>query len=119
MQRQAYVLQIEGDTHSPSTVATIGGRNSRPSGIGDVTWSWQDDNGKTHRYELKDVYYFTQSPVNILSVTTFAKHLNDEEGTGIDTKASYSCRCIGITTSTVVDLYTQIQTYLKCPSMVW
>jgi hypothetical protein len=76
---------------TPSTVATIGGRNNHPSGIGDVTWSWEDDNGKTHCYELKDVYYFPQSPVNILSVTTFAtKHLNDEEGTGIDTKASYS-----------------------------
>jgi hypothetical protein len=56
----------------------------------ELLWSWQDDDGKTHRYEFKDVYYFPQSPVNILSVTRFAKFLNDEEGTGIDTKASYS-----------------------------
>jgi hypothetical protein len=72
------------------TVATIGGKNSRPSGIGTVKWSWLDDAGQTHKYELQDVYYFPQSPVNILSVTEFAKFLNDGEGTGIDTKAHYS-----------------------------
>jgi hypothetical protein len=57
---------------SPTTVATIGGKNSQPSGIGTVIWSWQDDNTKTHQYEFKNVYYFPQSPVNILSITTFA-----------------------------------------------
>eukprot|EP00804_Cyclotella_cryptica_P006349 CCRYP_010170-RA/>CCRYP_010170-RA protein AED:0.80 eAED:0.80 QI:0/-1/0/1/-1/1/1/0/108 len=50
-------------------VATIGGKNSKPTGIGIVNWSWQDDNGRTHQYKLQDVYYFPQSPVNILSVT--------------------------------------------------
>lgn len=30
------------------------------------------------------------SPINILSVTSFAKQLGDEEGTGIDTKQQYS-----------------------------
>ena len=72
------------------TVATIGGKNSRPSGIGTVKWSWLDDAGQTHEYELQDVYYFPPSPVNILSVTEFAKFLNDDEGTGIITKAHHS-----------------------------
>jgi hypothetical protein len=77
---------IENPTH----VATIGGRNTLPSGIGQVKWSWSDDNGKKHEYTLKKVYYFPQSPVNILSITEFAQQLKDEEGTGIDTKAFYS-----------------------------
>ena len=39
-------------------IVTIGGKNSKPTGIGSVKWSWQDDNGRTHEYELQDVYYF-------------------------------------------------------------
>ena len=78
------------DEVNPSTVATIAGKNSLPKGIGTVKWTWLDDDGRQHEYELKDVYYFPQSPVNILSVTTFANDLKDEEGTGIDTKAKYS-----------------------------
>jgi hypothetical protein len=77
---------IENPTH----VATIGGRNTLPSGIGKVKWSWSDDNGKKHEYTLEKVYYFPQSPVNILSIIEFAQQLKDEEGTGIDTKAFYS-----------------------------
>ena len=71
-------------------VATIGGRNSKPSGIGTVKWSWLDDNGRKHEYKLDNVYFFPGSPLNILSVTEFAKHLDDSQGTGIDTKASSS-----------------------------
>ena len=71
-------------------VATIGGKGHQPSGIGTVCWSWQDDKGKPHEYHVENILYFSQSPINILSVTTFAKQLNDEEGTGIDTKQRYS-----------------------------
>ena len=35
-------------------------------------------------------YFFPASPVNILSVTKFADQLNDDDGTGIDTKCSHS-----------------------------
>eukprot|EP00956_Cyclotella_meneghiniana_P031729 scaffold84308_cov35-Cyclotella_meneghiniana.AAC.1 len=74
-----------------STVATISGKNSRPTGIGTVKWSWDDDDdGKTHEYELPNCYYFPNSPVNILSITEFAAFLNDDDGTGIDTKRSHS-----------------------------
>ena len=34
--------------------------------------------------------YFPDSPVNILSVTRFADQLDDDEGTGINTRRSYS-----------------------------
>ena len=37
--------------------------------------------------------FFPQSPINILSVTEFAKQLEDEEGTGIDTKQLRSRFC--------------------------
>ena len=67
-------------------VATIGGRGHAPSGIGTVKWSWKDDAGGTHEFQIHNVLYFPQSPINILSVTEFAKQLGDEEGTGIDTK---------------------------------
>ena len=67
-------------------VATIGGRGHAPSGIGTVEWTWCDDKGKRHTYRVRNVLFFPQSPINILSVTEFAKQLNDEEGTGVDTK---------------------------------
>ena len=36
------------------------------------------------------MFFFPDSPVNILSVTKFADQLNDDEGTGIDTKRNHS-----------------------------
>ena len=67
-------------------VATIGGRGHTPAGTGTVSWTLMDDKGKSHTYLVENVLYFPQSPINILSVTEFAKQLYDEEGTGIDTK---------------------------------
>ena len=67
-------------------VETIGGKGHRPSGIGTVRWTWRDDLGKAHEYLIEDVLFFPESPINILSVTCFAKQLNDLTGTGIDTK---------------------------------
>ena len=54
--------------------------------MGTVQWKWADDNGKMHEHDIHGVLFFTASPINILSVTAFAAQLNDEEGTGIDTK---------------------------------
>ena len=71
-------------------VATIGGKGHQPSGIGTVRWTWRDVKGKMHQYNIEDVLYFPESPINILSVTAFAKQLNDTEGTGIDTKQLHS-----------------------------
>ena len=39
-----------------------------------------------YTFEVKDVLYFPDSPVNILSVTKFADQLDDYHGTGCDTK---------------------------------
>ena len=67
-------------------VATIGGRGHAPSGIGIVKWIWKDDEGNSHEFLIHNTLYFPQSPINILSVTEFARQLDDVEGTGIDTK---------------------------------
>ena len=75
----------------PNTkVATIGGKGHAASGVGTVKWIWSDEDGKAHEYLIEDCLFFPQSPINILSVTSFAKQLGDEEGTGIDTKQQSS-----------------------------
>ena len=71
-------------------VATIGGTDHRATGIGTVKASWQDDNGKSHTYELQNVLYFPDSPVNIISITAFANQLNDDDGTNIMTARHHS-----------------------------
>ena len=71
-------------------VATIGGSKNIACGMGTVKWTWKDDTGKSHTFEIQEVLYFPQSPVNILSVTRLADQFNDDEGTGIDTKQSKS-----------------------------
>jgi hypothetical protein len=75
------------DTPMTNTVvATIGGKTSIPTGIGTVKWTWKDDSGQEHTHHLTDVLYFPTSPVNILSITALADQLNDDNGTGIDTR---------------------------------
>ena len=54
--------------------------------MNDVRWRWNDNECNDHEYMIKNVLYFSQSLINILSVTEFAKQLEDEEGTEIDTK---------------------------------
>ena len=71
-------------------VATIGGKLNSPAGIGTVKWKWKDDAGLVHKILLDKVLYFPNSPINIMSITELARQLDDEEGTGIDTKMKYS-----------------------------
>ena len=71
-------------------VATIGGNKNNATGMGTARWTWKDDDGKSHTMDINDVLYFPSSPVNILSVTALATQLEDDEGTGIDTKRTSS-----------------------------
>ena len=71
-------------------VATIGGKQNTSAGIGTVCWKWKDDDGVFHTFEICNVLYFPESPANILSATNFADQLDDDQGTGIDTKRSHS-----------------------------
>ncbi len=69
-----------------SVVATIGGQNNSPQGKGTVRQSWKDNEGQTHSFHIRDVYYFPGSPINILGITTFAMPLYDEETTSVNTR---------------------------------
>ena len=71
-------------------VATIGGHGHQASGMGTVKWKWFYDNGATHEFLIEDVLFFPESPINILSVTSFARQLDDKTGTGIMTLQSES-----------------------------
>ena len=67
-------------------VATNVGNKNSALGMCTVCWRWKDHNSCIHQYDIKDVLYFPNSPVNILSVTGLATQLGDDEGTGIDTR---------------------------------
>ena len=71
---------------SNKEVATIGGKGHHPSGIGIVKWIWRDDSKKLHEYLFENVLFFPQYPMNILSITFFARQVNDLTGTDINTK---------------------------------
>ena len=71
-------------------VATIGGNKNAATCMGTVRWTWKDDVGTQHTFDIHDVLLFPQSPVNILSVTGLADQFGDDEGTGIDTKRTKS-----------------------------
>ena len=71
-------------------VATVGGAKNSAAGMGTTRWRWKDDGGKQHTIDIKNVLYFPQSPVNILSITSLADQFNNDYGTGINTKRSKS-----------------------------
>ena len=70
---------------SSDGVATIGGKDHHPTGIGDVAVSWKCDGGGVYRHILKKVLYFPESPVNIVSCTALAREFDDVSGTYIQT----------------------------------
>ena len=49
--RHMFVGEI-GKIDPITGVTTIGGEDLRPSGIGTVKWSWDDEEGKTHHFFL-------------------------------------------------------------------
>eukprot|EP00957_Ditylum_brightwellii_P203826 15336403-Ditylum_brightwellii.AAC.1 len=75
----------------PSTRATtIGGTDHKPEGIGTAQVEWKDDQGCTHRYKFKKALYFPDLLVNIISITSLAEQLQDDEGTFVTRKRKYS-----------------------------
>ena len=74
-------------------VSTIGGQPHVAESIGDVPTSWRDDEGKIFHHTLKDVLFFIDSPVKIISPSKLGTEWGptiDHEGTSITTKYSYS-----------------------------
>ena len=64
-------------------VSTIGGTPHHALGMGDVSVTWKDDNGQIFYHTLKNVLYFPNSPVNIISCSKLA----EERGGLLTTKA--------------------------------
>ena len=73
-----------------ASVATIGGSNFYPKGIGDLNVKIRDDNNMTSELVLKNVLYFPNSPVNIISVFCLADHFNDDHGISVLTSRNTS-----------------------------
>lgn len=74
-------------------VSTIGGSPHFALGIGDISTSWKDDDGNVFQHTLKNVLYFPNSPVCIISTSKLATEWGyeiDYEGTYIKSKHSYS-----------------------------
>ena len=78
------------DTIISNGVATICGKDVIPKYIGTVIWSWIDDEGVLHTNKLNNVLYFPDSLVNILSETSLAESIKDDEGPWLLTKRKYS-----------------------------
>lgn len=99
---------------TPSTVATIGGRNSCPSGIGHGHGKMIMATLTITSSKMSTISLSHQSTSSVLllllSISMMKKEL-------VSTPRHLILACIGTTTSLVVHLCTQIQTYLKCPSM--
>eukprot|EP00957_Ditylum_brightwellii_P095445 7269995-Ditylum_brightwellii.AAC.1 len=67
-------------------VATIGGTDHKPEGIGTAQAEWKDDQGFTHHYKLKKTLYFPELLVNIICITLLTEQLQDNEETFVTTK---------------------------------
>ena len=70
-------------------VKTIGAPE-KPAGKGSIRLRINDNDGNTHVETIHDVYYFPDSPVNIIGVPYLSKQRKDFEGTHIWTTGSYS-----------------------------
>lgn len=68
-----------------SSVATIGGSNFYPTGIGNVRVRIKDDSNKISEIILKDVLFFPNSQVNIISIVCLADQFDDDHGTSVHT----------------------------------
>ena len=66
-------------------MANIGVKYIIRKGIGTVIWSWTNDEGQLHTKKLNNVLYFLYSPVNILSATSLAESMKDDDGTWLGT----------------------------------
>lgn len=69
---------------SPTEVDTIGGSSSA-IGVGTVRWSWKDDLGHIHTYDVQNVKHFPDSKSNILSSNQLGIQFGDSDrGTTIE-----------------------------------
>ena len=55
-----------------------------------VSWYSTDDEVKPHKHRFKNVLYFPDSTLNILSTTEFSEYMKYDEVTWVLTKSKYS-----------------------------
>ena len=48
----------------------------KPKGYGDICLEWMDDDTKVHYYVIKEVLYYSKSPVNLLGIIKFGRQLD-------------------------------------------
>ena len=83
-QRQNFISFTPSRRGSRYKVSTVGGAAS-PEGEGTVRWSWKDDKGQSHTFNLPNCKYYPDSPACILSPSQLGLSLRDyDRGTGID-----------------------------------
>ena len=100
---------------SKQGVSTIGGQPHFAEGVGDVKTSWKDDDGKVFQHTLKNVLYFSKSPVCIISCRKLSEEWGpktDFYGTSIKTMHSHSV-LNGITTNFLEQFSILIMAYQK------
>ena len=88
-----HFISISPFSTGSRAVSTIGGQNHFPVGSGNVSVSWRDDDNVVFKHVLKNVLYFPDSPVKIISAHKLAAECStdvDLEGTSIKTKYPYS-----------------------------
>ena len=69
------------EINNPSGVETVGGVTNEV-GVGTVRWSWKDDDGKIHSFDLEGCRYIPDSKVNVLAVSRLGLQLQkSDQGT--------------------------------------
>ena len=71
-------------------VATIGGTDLVPEGIGTVLVNIKDDEGISSILTLEDVLFFPASPFNLISIACLADQFKDDDNTFIRTARFHS-----------------------------
>ena len=71
-------------------VATIGGQDSQPSGMGLVPVCVVDDKSNISVMRLENDLHFPESPFNIISIACLADRYNDDDGTFIKKSRFFS-----------------------------
>jgi hypothetical protein len=72
---------IDPPTDTTIKIKGCNGVSTKPTKVGTVQWSWEDDTGKSHTFNIKDTYYSPEAETRLLSPQHWATAL----GKGRDT----------------------------------
>ena len=72
---------IDPPTDTTTKIKGYNGVSTKPTKVGTVQWSWEDDTGQSHTFHIKDTYYSPDAETRLLSPQHWASAL----GKGRDT----------------------------------